>query len=310
MARTKYPINKEFFPLTRFTPPINRFSIQLSRKAFRVPKFLRKDPALKIQTLKIPAYREGEIELLVLTPKGIEEPSPCLIYIHGGGFVFGAAPAHYKRVMIYAKEVCCKVVFVQYRLAPEYPFPYPPEDCYAAVRWVFDHAGELGIDPQRVGIGGDSAGGTLTVDACMMLRDREDPWKPLFQMLIYPFLDDRNCSESYRRYTDTPMWNSSMSCKVTPLVNPDPSATPLAYQSPAEAERFDSLPPAYIEVAEFDPLHDDGILFAGLLQREGIDVLLYETEGTMHGYDTRLKAPTTQEMIARRVDYMRQRFGT
>ena len=144
----------------------------------------------------------------------------------------------------------------------------------------------------------------------MMLRDREDPWQPLFQMLIYPFLDDRNCSESYRRYTDTPMWNSSMSCKVTPLVNPDPSATPLAYQSPAEAERFDSLPPAYIEVAEFDPLHDDGILFAGLLQREGIDVLLYETEGTMHGYDTRLKAPTTQEMIARRVDYMRQRFGT
>ena len=92
----------------------------------------------------------------------------------------------------------------------------------------------------------------------MMARDRGAKVKPLFQLLIYPWLDDRNISDSYLKYDDTPMWNSSMSRSVGPLTNPDPSATSLAYRSPVEADSFEDLPPAYIEVAEFDPLHDDG----------------------------------------------------
>ena len=91
----------------------------------------------------------------------------------------------------------------------------------------------------RIGISGDSAGGTLAVTSCMMARDRKTGIKPLFQLLIYPFLDDRNISESYKKYTDTPMWNSSLSKNVGPLVNPDPSATPLPYRSPVEADSFE-----------------------------------------------------------------------
>ena len=89
-----------------------------------------------------------------------------------------------------------------YRLAPDHPFPYPQEDCYAALCWVYEHAGDIGIDPSRIGIGGDSAGGTLSVTSCLMARDRGHEVRPLFQLLIFPWLDDRNVSESYHKYTE------------------------------------------------------------------------------------------------------------
>ena len=153
-----------------------------------------------------------------------------------------------------------------------------------------------------------STGGTLAVTSCMMARDRGAKVKPLFQLLIYPWLDDRNISDSYLKYDDTPMWNSSMSRSVGPLTNPDPSATSLAYRSPVEADSFEDLPPAYIEVAEFDPLHDDGIYYAGLLRDEGISVELHETKGTMHGFDTKVKAPTTQKMLKLRTEFIKKMF--
>ncbi len=309
MAKTRYPINREFFPFTVFTPPVREPFVRLAQKGMKVPGFLFRDPDVAVQTLKIPAYNDGEIELLILTPRNIRTPAPCFIDIHGGGFVFPAAGSHYRHALTYAKEAACVVVFVRYRLAPDYPFPYPQEDCCATLCWVYEHAKDLGVDPSRIGIGGDSAGGTLAVTSCLMARDRGYAVRPLFQLLVYPWLDDRNISESYHRYTDTPMWNSSMSKGVGPLINPDPSATPLAYRSPVEAGNFEGLPPAYIEVAEFDPLHDDGICYAGLLKEAGIPVELHETRGTMHGFDTKVSAPTTREMLRRRVEYMKKMFA-
>ncbi len=308
MAGTRYPINREFFPFSRFTPPVNRRFVILAQKGMKTPGFVFRDPDVHVRKLRIPAFRQGEIDLLVMTPGDLQTPAPCLIDIHGGGFVFGAAGSHYRHALVYAGKAHCVVVFVLYRLAPGYPFPYPQEDCYAALCWVYEHAGELGIDRSRIGIGGDSAGGTLAVTSCMMARDRAHAVHPLFQLLIYPWLDDRNISESCRRHTDTPMWNSTLSKRVGPLTNPDPSATPLAYRSPVEAGDFDHLPPAYIEVAEFDPLHDDGICYAGLLALAGTPVELHEPKGTMHGFDSKVSAPTTQAMLQKRVEYMRKKF--
>lgn len=308
MSKTKYPIKREFFPYSKFTPSVDRRFVKLAQKGMKTPKFALRDPDVEVRKQRIPAFRDGEIELLIMTPKRIQTPAPCLVNIHGGGFVFEAAGSHYRHALAYAKNAPCIVVFVLYRLAPEFPFPYPQEDCYAAFCWVSEHAEELGVDRTRIGIAGDSAGGTLTVTTCMMARDRSYAVRPVFQLLIYPWLDDRNVSESYRKYTDTPMWNSTLSKKVSPLVNPDPSATPLAYRSPVEAGSFDDLPPAYIEVAEFDPLHDDGLYYAELLTKAGVPVELHEPGGTMHGFDSKVSAPTTQAMLQKRTAYMRKKF--
>ncbi len=308
LKKTKYPISREFFPYSRFTPPVGRTFVRLAQRGMKTPRFIFREPGIETKTLKIPGWKDGGIELYVFTPEGIRKPAPCFVDIHGGGFVFEGSASHFRHALTYAKEAGCVTVYVRYRLAPDWPFPYPQEDCFAALCWVRDHAGELGIDAGRIGIGGDSAGGTLAVTACMMDRDRNTGVAPLFQLLIYPWLDDRNVSESSRRYTDTPMWNSSLSRKAGTLTNPDPAATPLAYRSPVEAESFAGLPEAYIEVAEFDPLHDDGVCYAQLLTAAGISAQLHETKGTMHGFDTKAGAPTTQRMLRARAEYMRKRF--
>lgn len=308
MGKTKYPISKEFFPFNLFAPPMSRSFVLLAQKGMKTPKFLFKDPLLHVESRLIPGYRGEKIEVFILTPHDLPTPAPCLVHIHGGGFVFEGSASHFKLAMTYAKQAHCKVVYVRYRLAPRYPFPVPQEDCFSALCWVHENARDLGIDPNRIGIAGDSAGGTLTVTSCMMARDRGAPVRPKFQLLIYPWLDGRNCSDSYRRFTDTPMWNAALSKKVGPIINPDPSATPLAYRSPVEAARFDALPPAYIEAAEFDCLHDDSTLYASLLQQAGIAAELHEVKGAMHGFDTVFNAPTSQKMIVQRIAYIRKMF--
>ncbi len=308
MAKSKYPINRDFFPYSKFTPSVSRHFVSFAQKLMKAPAFLFRDPDADVRIQRIPAFRDGEIDLFILTPAHTQTPAPCLVYFHGGGFVFEAAGSHYRHALTYAKGARCVVVFVQYRLAPKYPFPYPQEDCYAALCRVFEHAEEFGIDRARIGIGGDSAGGRLAVTSCMMARDLSHAVRPLFQLLIYPWLDDRNTSASCLKYTDTPMWNSRLSKNVSPLVDPNPAATPLAYRSPVEADSFDGLPPAYIEAAEFDPLHDDGVCYADCLTKAAIPVVLYEPKGTMHGFDSKVSAPTTQAMLQKRVEYMRKMF--
>lgn len=308
MSKKEYAISKEFFPFNHFAPPVSKAAILQAQAMMRPIKSLWRDPDLVVQSMRIPGYQNGEIEMLLFGPRDLALPAPCLLDIHGGGFVFEAFTSHYRNAARYAKEGRCLVAFPQYRLAPKYPYPFPQEDCYAALMWLYEHAEEIGIGRTRIGIGGDSAGGMLAVTSCLMARDRGAGFMPLFQLLIYPFVDDSKQSDSYKTYTDTPMWNSSMSKTVGPIINPHPEQLPLAYRSPAEAEDLSGLPPAYIEVAEFDPLHDDGILFARLLEENGIEAELHETKGTMHGFDTKVTAPTSKKMVGERTAYIRRMF--
>lgn len=302
----KYNISKEFFPFNCFTPPISEKFLKLAVPNMKVPKAIWKDSELEVSRHEVPSFDGEKIECFVMSPKNLKGAVPCLVYLHGGGFVLAAADYHYKNAMRYAKEVGCKVVFVNYRLAPEYPHPIFFEDCYAGFCWAYEHAKELGIDTERIGIGGDSAGSTLAVGVCMMVRDRKHPVKFRFQMLPYPFLDARNNSDSCKKYTDTPMWNSSLLDKIVPMTKVDRSNPNYVYYSPVEAKDFEGLPPAYIETAEFDCLHDDGILYAKLLRETGISVQLNETKGTMHGFDIVMKAPTTLAAMEKRIDFMKR----
>lgn len=302
----KYPIKKEFFPWNFFAPPISEKFLALAVPHMKPPKFLWRDAELDVSTYQIPCSDGDSITCFVLSPKALSAKSPCLIYLHGGGFVLEAAGYHYKNAMRYAKELGCKVVFPLYRLAPQHPHPIFFEDCYSTLCWTFDHAEQLQIDTGRIGVGGDSAGSTLAAGLCMMARERKHPVKFLFQMLPYPFLDARNNSPACKRFTDTPMWNSSLSERIAPMTRVDKSSPNYVWYSPVEADNFDGLPPAYIETAEFDCLHDDGILYAKLLVDAGIEVSLNQTKGTMHGFDIATRAPTTLEAMEQRIAFMKR----
>ena len=276
----------------------------------KTPRFIYKDKALEVSRQEIKSYDGAAIECFLMSPKGIGDNSPCLIYLHGGGFVLAAADYHYKNAMLYAKEARCKVLFVNYRLAPKHPHPVFFEDCYAAACHIYDNASALGIDKSRIGIGGDSAGSALAAGVCMMVRDRNHPIKFCFQMLPYPFLDARNNSASCKKFTDTPMWNSKLSDRIAPMTKADKTRPNYVYYSPVEAESFESLPPAYIETAEFDCLHDDGILYSEKLQAAGVAVQLNETRGTMHGFDIVQNSKITVSALKARIDFMKKYFGT
>lgn len=301
--KRKYAISREFFPFNLFAPPMSEGFVRLAQKGMREPRFFRRDPELDVETRSVPV-KGGEIAVDLIIPKGIARPAPCLVCYHGGGFVFRASDSHYRHAMTYAREAKCIVAFPQYRLAPDHPFPTPQEDACAALCWVHDHAQELGVDPSRIAVGGDSAGGTLAVVSCMMARDRGHAVRPVGQLLVYPWLDGRNGSESFRRFMDTPMWNARLSVKVGPIINPEPDKTPLPYRSPVEAASHAGTPPTYVEVAEFDCLHDDGVLYANLLEGEGVPVTLHEVSGAMHGFDTVVKAPTTRRMVGLRAAFL------
>ena len=306
MSKKKCPIGREFFPWNLFAPPISEKFLAMAVPHMKPPRFLWKDPELDVTSYEVRSYDGVCISCFVITPKRLDKKAPCLIYLHGGGFVLEAAGYHYGNAMRYAKEVGCKVIFPQYRLAPQNPHPVFFEDCYAAFRWAYDNADTLGIDISRIGIGGDSAGSTLAVGVCMMAKERRHPVKFRFQMLPYPYLDARNTSESCRKYTDTPMWNSSLSDRIGPMTKADPANPNYVWYSPVEADSFEGLPPAYIETAEFDCLHDDGILYAGLLRKAGVEVTLNETRGTMHGFDIATKAPTALAAMEQRIAFMKR----
>ena len=304
---SKYPISKDYGIFRFFKPPVYAPLFPVAAKLLSAPSFLFKDASFDVTVEKVKASDGYEVTVYVISPKDIKRPAPCLINFHGGGFLFEGAFHHYRLAMTYAKTVGCKVIYVKYRLGPEYKFPVPMEDCYSVLRWAYENAEGLGIDKNRIAVGGDSAGGTLSAAVCLMNRDRGNEVPIRFQLLVYPFLDMRNNSESAKKYTDTPMWNSVLSEKVKPLLMPDGQVN-LSYISPAESESLSDLPPAYIETAEFDCLHDDGILYGELLSREGTEVELFETKGTMHGYDIVLKAPMTLKAVKKRTDFMKRMF--
>jgi len=305
----KYPINKEFYPQANFYNPIR--SARLAGwvgSLFKPPKKLFKDKDMRVTRETVKSYDGGEFEILVFEPYAIIEKSPCLVYIHGGGFIFGAGDYNYKIAKEYALSLGAKLIFVNYRLAPKHPHPTPAEDCYAGLRFAFENAEKYGIDRSKIGVAGESAGGCLSAAVCLMARDRGTDM-PCFQLLIYPVTDITMDTASNRRFTDTPVWNSELSKMMWPAYVPDRSRDDICYAAPMQAKYFGDLPPAYVETAEFDCLHDEAINYANAMKDAGVLVEINETRGTMHGFDSMLDAPTTRKVVATRIEFMKKYFG-
>lgn len=305
--RTKYPIHPDFKKWANMNPPLNRAILPVMQRMMSL-LFLREKSTkgLNVERVAIPVGDGKTIRALWYCPKGIQENAPCLVYYHGGGFVLPAAPYHYSLAKEYAIKARCKVLFVDYRLAPKYKFPIAPEDCYAAYSWVIDNAQKLSIDRDRIGVAGDSAGGQLATVVCLMAKERKQTM-PCCQMLMYPAVGNVE-TESMKKYTDTPMCNSKDVEKYGKLCIPDPFVGNYIYTSPIEAESLEGLPSAYIETAEFDCLRDGGIIYAEKLKSFGVSVELYNTIGTMHGFDIVLKSKIVRECVDKRIEFLKQHF--
>lgn len=225
-----------------------------------------------------------DIPVRVYTPDRVASPA-LLVDVHGGGFTHGDLDTDHANNVELSRDLGVVIVSVDYRLAPEAPFPSGLEDCYAALTWSVKNATELGIDPARVVIHGVSAGGGLCAALALLARDRGGP-AVAFQFLSVPVLDDRLDTPSMCAFTDTPLWNRpnaefSWDCYLGPGVRGTDSVSP--YAAPARMTDLASLPPAYISVMEFDPLRDEGIAYAQALLAAGVPVELHLFPGTFHG---------------------------
>lgn len=234
---------------------------------------------------------------------------PVIVYYHGGGWAIGDLDTHDHVARAHSVGAEAIVVSVDYRLAPEHPYPQGVEDAWAALRWVSEHAGELGGDPTRIAVAGDSAGGNLS--AVMALRARDAGGPPLvFQLLWYPVAVGDTKAPSFVENADAYILNQDVSTAFLTWYLPgmdlsDPAALPTDV-APANAESLSGLPPAFIGTAEHDPLRDDGGRYAELLSAAGVSVQ-HSLEPTMvHGYvSLALASPAAAEATERGIAALR-----
>lgn len=235
---------------------------------------------------RVISLNDAAIPVRIYTPLG-SGPFPVVMYFHGGGWTIGSLNTHDPICRALSTWSACVVVSVHYRLAPEFPFPIPLEDCYAATQYVQQHAVAFGIDPSRLAVAGDSAGGNLATEVCILARDRQFKGEPapkiIYQLLFYPITDSDFETASYRenafgyvlRRSDMQwFWDQYM---PEPEKRKNPYATPLC-------ANLENLPPAMVITAEYDTLRDEGNAYAKKLQTAGVSVIHREVPGMIHGF--------------------------
>jgi acetyl esterase len=220
-------------------------------------------------------------------PIAAHDNLPVVVFYHGGGWCLGDLETHDPVARAHAIGAEAIVVSVDYRLAPEHPFPAGIDDSWAALRWVGEHAAELGGDPNRIAVAGDSAGGNISAVMTQLARDNGGP--PLvFQLLWYPSLTADLSLPSYTENADAPMLDHDVIAALVSWYVPDmdisdPTALPSTL-APANAADLSGLPPAFIGTAEHDPVRDDGARYAELMRAAGVPVELSNEPTMVHGY--------------------------
>ncbi|MDV6264602.1 alpha/beta hydrolase [Rhodococcoides yunnanense] len=266
----------------------------------------------------LPAYEsESAIEIvdqLVDGPRGTSLPVrlyrpsegrsggvlPAIVHLHWGGFDSGSIDVIDALSRQMADQVGALVLAVSYRLAPEAPHPAALEDSYTALTWLAEHADDLGIDPARIAVAGNSAGGGLAAAVSLLARDRGGP-AVRFQALVFAQLDDRLNTVSAREFTDTPMWTRE-SAQVSwrhylgELTPGSPSVSP--YAAPARMADLTGLPPAFVTACEFDPFRDEDLTYGHRLVQAGVPVELHLYPGTFHASTAIADAAISRRMVA------------
>lgn len=306
----RYPLKKGYEIMNKFVIPgffLSRPVIKLANHFLNNMK-LPDPPSGICKEIKWIETRDKQwLKFTLYKPEKLADSIPCFIYFHGGGFCLEDAPYIHANVAEYAKRAKCMVAFLHYRTSDRYPFPVPFQDCCAGIEYIFRNYETLHIDKQRIAVGGDSAGGALAAACAQWCRDKRRN-EFCFQMLIYPVMDARMKTESIKKYTDSPLWNAQLNKRMWKLYLRSENCGVQTYASPMETKNFKGLPFTYIEVEEFDCLHDEGKEYGQALKKAGVKVHLEEVEGTFHGFDVFRKTEITKKMIKKRSQVLSQIF--
>ncbi|MCX5528043.1 alpha/beta hydrolase [Streptomyces bobili] len=245
--------------------------------------------AFEVEDRTVPgAEGSPEISLLICRPTAPapDRPRPVVYHVHGGGMVLGTNRVGVDQILDWARELDMVVVSVEYRLAPEHPYPAPVDDVYAGLLWTAEHAKELGADPERIVIAGASAGGGLTAALALLLRDRGGP-RPLGQVLLCPMLDDRNDTPSSHQMAGLGVWDRTANetgwTALLGEVRGGPDVSP--YAAPARAEDLSGLPPAFLDVGSAETFRDEVVAYASRIWQAGGVAELHVWPGGFHGFD-------------------------
>ncbi len=250
----------------------------------------------------------GEIRVQIMQPYGAG-PHPLYVFLHGGGWCIGTIHERAARCRAVSAGASCVVASVDYRMAPENKYPVAPEDCYAALCWLVDHADELDVDPRRVAVGGESAGGNLAAVVALMARDRNGP-ALCHQWLDVPATDATLSQSGHRDVPDGYLLDADAIDDYLVNYLSDPSQAKEAYCSPLLADDHSNLPPAWIGTMEFDKLRGDGEAYAEALDAAGVAVTHRRLAGHIHPSFafTRL-VPSSRQYEAEAIAALRDAFS-
>lgn len=301
-------INSELKPIAR-NIPYNKAIIKCANIFQTVSFNLTRVPKEVInRNITIKGYKGLKFKVEIFEPADVKGKLPCLIYVHGGAFSYKASAYHKKLACIYAAKVRCRVYFPDYHLTPKYPYPAAYNDVLALYKYIMENAKEFGIDNEKIGIAGDSAGASIAALICNNY-ERENLKRPCVQMLVYPLVDVDMQTDSMKKFSDTPLWNSQNNKRMWRYYCNNLKSEDIYGASPMHSSLPEEFPYTYIETAEYDCLHDEGIIYGKRLREAGADVEINETIGTIHGYDSAINTQIAVSNVKKRILFLKNGFN-
>jgi acetyl esterase len=304
------PIHPELQAVKSHPLPSNRWILAALQTFLRLVNRLHRRRFKHVITKTSIKSADGyPVPSVIIKPEQPQGSLPALVYFHGGAFVMEGAPAHFENAVRYAAEANCVVIYVEYRLAPQHPFPAGFNDCYAALEWTIANAAVLGVDATRVAVGGDSAGGCLAAGVAQRaLQEARINIKG--QLLLYPAVDLLCTRPSMAEFKNTPPFKDVSASGIAKMyLGRDPAKPLPQYSSPIDGS-LKGLPPVYMETPQFDPLHDQGIDYAQKLKEAGVPLELHDMAGAIHGFDiVAPKSSVSLDAMTLRIRFLQKIFA-
>ncbi len=296
--KNTYAIDPEFKKMRNLNLPTNRIitafvNTYLSLLPGRIYK----------KRVKYESMNVNGVKMHMFTPLDHKyRPTPCVYYIHGGGLMYKATDIQYHLEQTYAIEGCCRVIGIDYHLLPKYKYPVPENDCLMGYKYILENAKELKVDPDNIVIAGDSVGGLLALETYLSTRAGRIK-EPKGLMLIYPVTDHKSDTESAQNFIDTPVWDGRKNKLMWKrFLNGQ------QYYSPLDCASQFNIDNLFIEVEEFDCLHDEGKKMYDLISDNISNAVLLDNKGTFHAFDANKKSKRCREIVLKRCDFLKSCF--